>query len=129
MVNRKKKERTKARKCPYVSKKDIIVLNGMRGSIESHRLCGIAKRLESKERKRRMKERNWQEESSIQNALGHWMGPRDALALYGVEDGYCTTLERAQALRERGAYLELDAKGYLFIYMERQTKKPQGEER
>ena len=47
-----------------------------------------------------MKERNWQEESSIQNGLGHWMGPRDGLALYGVEDGYCTTLERAQALRD-----------------------------
>ena len=76
-----------------------------------------------------MKERNWQEESSIQNGLGHCMGPRDGLALYGVEDGYCTTLECAQALRERGAYLELDAKGYLWIYMERQTKKPQGEER
>ena len=40
------------------------------------------------------------------------MGPRDGLALYGVEDGYCTTLERAQALRERGAYLELDANDY-----------------
>lgn len=44
---------------------------------------------------------------------------RQGLALCGVEDGHYMSVERAERLRAIGAYLELDAKGWVWVYMGR----------
>ncbi len=55
-----------------------------------------------------------------------WMERRD-LTLCGVEDGHHMTLERAEELRAQGAYLELDGKGWVWIYRGRPRQALQRE--
>ena len=55
-----------------------------------------------------------------------WM-EQHRLALCGVEDGHHMTLERAEALRALGAYLEMDQKGWIWIYTGRRRSALQRE--
>ena len=40
----------------------------------------------------------------------------ESVMLYGVEDAKHMTLEYAEQLRAGGAYLELDARGFVWVY-------------
>ncbi len=52
---------------------------------------------------------------------------RQGMALCGVEDGHYMSIERAEQLRASGAYLELDAKGWVWIYIGRGRREMQGD--
>lgn len=53
--------------------------------------------------------------------------PESGLMLYGVEDGRYMMLEYAEQLRASGAYLELDSKGFVWVYQGRRQEKIQKE--
>ena len=51
----------------------------------------------------------------------------ESVMLYGVEDAKHMTLEYAEQLRAGGAYLELDARGCVWVYQGREKEKMQKE--
>ena len=51
----------------------------------------------------------------------------ESVMLYGVEDAKHMTLEYAEQLRAGGAYLELDARGFVWVYQGREKEKMQKE--
>ena len=53
--------------------------------------------------------------------------PECGMMLYGVEDAKHMTLEYAEQLRAGGAYLELDARGFVWVYQGREKEKMQKE--
>lgn len=53
--------------------------------------------------------------------------PESNLMLYGVEDAKHMTLGYAERLRAGGAYLALDARGFVWIYRGRGKEKMQKE--
>ena len=53
--------------------------------------------------------------------------PESGLMLYGVEDAKHMTLEYAEQLRAGGAYLELESKGFVWVYRGRRQEKMQKE--
>ena len=53
--------------------------------------------------------------------------PESGLMLYGVEDAKHMTIAYAEKLRAGGAYLELDSKGFIWVYRGRGQERMQKE--